>query len=191
MTLNSPSNSQLLKPESITNLEHQSLLNLNQEETGHKYTEFFYHPGTDKIIVTPDGRVWTSIAKRTSNPLNHWRELKRWSTKFRNNHLIDIPYSLMHDVEPGTTKRNKSVTAVICLESYLGRRLYSYEQASHGAKGNDDNSYGNLKAQCYLNNCIDELTRNHTGAHTHNKRTCKSECLRAIKRLEEEVLPTL
>ena len=191
MTLNSPSNYQLLKPESITNLEHQSLLNLNQEEIGHKYTEFFYHPGTDKIIVTPDGIVWTSVEKRTSKPLNHWRELKRWTQRSRKNHLVDIPFSLMQDVEPGTTKRNKSVTAVICLESYLGRRLYTYEQASHGDKGNGDNSYDNLIAQCYLNNCIDELTRNHTNAHSHNKRTSKSECLRAIKRLEEEVLPTL
>ena len=97
----------------------------------------------------------------------------------------------MQVLEPGTTKRNKAVTAIICLESYLGRRLYPYEQASHGDKGPSDNSYGNLKAQCYLNNCIDELTRNHTNTHSHNKRTSKSECLRAIKRLEEEVLPTL
>jgi len=148
----------------------------------------YFHPGTDKIKATPDGKVWTCIAKYTGAPLGYWRELKRWDRN-RENHLVDIPFSLMQSVEPGTTKRNKSVTAVVCLECYLGRRLRSYEQASHGDKGPGDNSYGNLKAQCYLNNCIDELLRTHTKAYTHNKRTSKSEILRAIKRLHEEVLP--
>ena len=97
----------------------------------------------------------------------------------------------MKVVEPGTNKCNKAVTAVICLESYIGRRLYSYEQACHGDKGSSDNSYGNLKAQCSLNNFIDELLRNHTNPHCHNKKTSKSECLRAINRLKDEVLPNL
>ena len=144
-------------------------------------------------MVTLDGRVWTNIAKRTAEPLNYWRELKRWphmGASLRDNLLVDIPVSLMKFVGASQAK-NKAVTAIICLECYLGRRLYSYEQASHGDKGNSDNSYGNLKAQCYLNNCIDELTRDYTSPRTRNKRTSKSECLRAIKRLEEEVLPTL
>mgnify|MGYP003132713372 FL=1 len=148
------------------------------------------HPNSDKLAVKKDGSVWTLVAKRTSRLLTEWRELKRWDTKQRKNHLVDIPFSLMQTVEPGTNKRNKSVTAVICLECYLGRTLYDYEQACHINDDSSDNSYGNLKAQCALNNFIDELYRNHTAAHTHNKKTSRKECQRAIKRLED-LLPTL
>tara|TARA_R100000781_G_scaffold46887_1_gene31541 strand:+ start:251 stop:712 length:462 start_codon:yes stop_codon:yes gene_type:complete len=152
----------------------------------------FLHPRSDKIGVKKDGTVWTLIAKNkhSGQLLTEWRELRRWDGKSRKNHLVDIPFSLSSVLYPSSSKRNKAVTAVICLECYIGRSLYDYEQASHINDDPGDNSYGNLKAQCALNNFIDELFRNHTVSHAHNKRTSKKECMRAIKRLEE-LLTTL